>query len=274
MTFLCSAADMFVAPSNQGSGICRPCRVRWAAVLAVVVATTVAAAPAVAGPITISDLFNTGVDSSGNAIATNATDTHWAIVTSPAQANTTGSPNYYNGSAVARSISRWTFYTPDTPTAQWIVSPNSEADPTVPSDPHVSGAAGNYVYQTTFTMPTEFYDASITGNWAFDNLQIKILLNSTETTITSPTGWGSFTPFSLTSGFHSGVNTLQFVVENDVGTQEPNPTGTFISLGGVYVVPEPSMTTLATIGIGTFWLMSALRRRSGKPRPVVEPPQN
>jgi len=241
--------------------------------LAIVVATAAAAAPAVAGPITIPGLFNTGVNSSGNAIAPDATDTHWTIVTSPAQANTTGAPNYYNGSAVARSISRWTFYTPDTPTAQWIVSPNSEADPTVPADPHVSGAAGNYVYQTTFTMPTEFYDASITGNWACDNLQIKILLNSNETTITSPTGWGTFTTFSLTSGFQSGVNTLEFVVYNDPGTQEPNPTGTFISLSGVYVVPEPSMTTLATIGIGTFWLMSALRRRSGKPRTVVEPPQ-
>jgi len=223
----------------------------------------VAAVPAVAGPITISNLYNTGVNDSGNALTTNATDTHWTIVASPAQANTSGAANYYNGSAVVRSISRWTVYTPDTSTTQWIVSPQSQQDSTVPSDPYVSGAAGNYVYQTTFTMPTEFYDASITGNWACDNLQIKILLNSTEYNITSPTGWGSTTPFTLDHGFQSGLNTLQFVVENDVGTLQPNPTGTFITLSGIYVVPEPSMTTLAMIGIGTFWLMSTVRRRSG-----------
>jgi PEP-CTERM motif len=231
---------------------------------AVLVAVTVAASSAVAGPISISGLFNTGVDGSGNALPTNSTDTHWTIVSSPAQANVGGATNYYNGSAVVRSIDRWTVYTPDTATAKWIVSPQSQQDPTVPADPHVSGAAGNYVYQTTFTMPRYFYEPIITGSWACDNLQIKVFLNSTEYNITTPTGWGSFTNFSLTNGFRSGENTLQFVVDNDVGTQQPNPTGTFISLSGVYVVPEPSMATMATIGIGTMGLMAALRRRSRK----------
>jgi hypothetical protein len=242
---------------------CRPSatRIRLVATLGSCLAWLAFAGAARATPIPITDLFSTGVNASGNALATNATDLHWEIVSSPAQANVGGASNYYNGQAVVRSISRWTVFTPDTATAQWIVSPQSQQDPTVTSDPFVSGAAGNYVYQTKFTMPSEFYLPSITGNWACDNLQIKIILNSTEYPITTPTGWGSFTAFTLTSGFLSGENTLQFVVENDPGTQQPNPTGTYVSLSGVYVVPEPSMTALASIGIGSVWLRSLLRRR-------------
>ena len=53
--------------------------------------------------------------------------------------------------------------------------------------------------------------ASISGYWAVDDVGIDILLNGVSTGLTTPAGFFALNPFTLNSGFVSGVNTLDFV---------------------------------------------------------------
>lgn len=137
-------------------------------------------------------LFNTGVDNAGNALApNNATDPHYTVVENGnAQAIT-----YYNPG-----------YVPNDANSAWIWE-NGNGLPT------------NVIrtFQTTFDLTG--YDpatAAINGLWGADNLGLDILINGVSTGNTSP-GFFSLVSFSINSGFVQGLNTLRFVV-SDVGT--------------------------------------------------------
>jgi hypothetical protein len=81
--------------------------------------------------------------------------------------------------------------------------------------------------------------ASMTGRWATDNTGA-ISLNGASTGNTS-TDSTAFTPFSITSGFVVGLNTLDFIVDNTscVGLNCFNPTGLRVELTGT-MSPSPS----------------------------------
>lgn len=201
----------------------------------------------------ITDLFNTGVDSSGNVLSAGATDPHWTVVASPGQSGTAGPVNFYNGPAKAESINEWkpTNNLPaNQATSRWITPPNAAG--TVfftPVGTPVNCNSGTFVYQTTFTLPTGFTSATITGRFACDNTSPGLLLNGFGATVGSVDA-DKFLTFSFTEGFQSGSNTLQFYVFNDPDTAVPNPTGLQVQLTGVYAVPEPSALALAVVGAG------------------------
>ena len=111
----------------------------------------------------------------------------------------------------------------DTATAQWI-GPDSGGDEIA------ADAVGVYDYRETFDL-TGFSLGTvvISGFYATDNSGY-IQLNGMTVGPASPS-FMSLTPFSLTSGFKSGINTLDFFVTNASGGSL-NPTGLFVEMSG------------------------------------------
>ena len=135
----------------------------------------------------------------------------------------------------------------DSSVSEWISPKGAETS---------SDGSGNYVYTESFTLGSALdpATASIIGQWTTDNSGF-IELNGVQIgngTIAPGTlqAFASFTSFSITSGFHTGLNTLTFVVNNNTnGT--PDVTGLNVQILSTNVssaVPEPA--TFAVMGLG------------------------
>jgi hypothetical protein len=112
----------------------------------------------------------------------------------------------------------------------------------------------DYTYETTFNLPgapTPY--TSITGQFATDDVAI-IMLNGVQVGTGGIGKYNAWTPLSITSGFQSGMNTLDFVILNRTG----GPSGVDIQLSGVYA-PEPA--SLALVGAGLLGAGFLVRRR-------------
>lgn len=192
--------------------------------------------------------INTGVDSNGALLADGALDPHYQLVSQNDPSfpgpdvrvvNSGGFP--FNG-----------YWFANGPNSKWVAPY---------ADPSNNSPGVSYVYETKFDL-TGFNPNSthIAGFWSTDNNGIDILLNGVSTGFTTPvTSFYQFSPFLITSGFHAGVNTLDFVVFNqpqDYG----NPTGLRVE-GGVFsapspVAPTPEPSTFALAGLGAVGLLA------------------
>jgi len=155
-------------------------------------------------------------------------DPHYTVVASPGGATTatTGvlAPGYWLG--------------PDS-TSQWIFA-TTEPD-----------VIGHIDFQTTFTLPSDFSKASITGQFATDNEMVDVYLNGVSLGIaqSNPYGFEFWTAFSIPAAddFIAGTNTLDFVINNDGG-----PEGLRVEMTGEASagssVPDPNSTA---------WLLGA-----------------
>ncbi|MBE9067685.1 PKD domain-containing protein [Leptolyngbya cf. ectocarpi LEGE 11479] len=149
---------------------------------------------------TITGLFPTGTNNSGGLLPANAKDIHYTILETGTNPEVVGLLHpFWLGND---SSSQWI----------WEKSNSSPIDVT-------------RTFRTTFDLDDLFApSASITGLWAADNIGVDILLNgiSTGNHIPGGSGLGDFgafqtlTPFSISNGFVSGINTLDFIVQ-DVG---------------------------------------------------------
>lgn len=183
-------------------------------------------------------IFNTGEGTGGTALAVGQTDLHYSLISAPATVPLT---------AIATSPNA--AWTANTSSADWI-SPGSSGDTSWP--------VGNYDYQTTFSLgglnPST---AQLSGMWTSDN-DACIDLNGVSTGIcTAFAGFGSLHAFTITSGFTSGVNKLDFIVDNGGG-----PTGVFAQVSGTAsssAVPEPSLVSLVAIAL--LGLCGVFRRK-------------
>jgi len=185
----------------------------------------------------IPSLFNTGVDSSGMPLVAGSLDTHYTVVASP------GGPT----TAVAGSLAPGAWLPADSLSA-WI-SGTGQPD-----------TVGHIDYQTTFTLPSDFTMASISGQFATDNEMFDVYLNGVSLGISQPSdlGFTFWTAFSIpsTSDFVAGLNMLDFVINNDGG-----PEGLRVEMTGeastASTVPDNASTVLL---LGAAMLVAGLAR--------------
>lgn len=182
-------------------------------------------------------LYNTGVDGAGNALPDNAVDTHYTVDAGTAFAAT---------SAQGYPIGPWLG---DNTTSSWI-SPSLDTN---------GGSGQTYTYTTTFNLTgIDLSTALISGQWASDDPVTAVRINSTTTGLAGGS-YGFWTPFTISTGFTSGINTLSFDVLNSGG----GPTGLrveFLNNRFTPAVPEPESYALALVGLLTVGGLLRIRR--------------
>lgn len=212
-------------------------RARSSARLMVAV-VSIALTPALIHAQGFSGLFNTGVDATGTPLATGATDTHYQVVENGnSQAFVVFQP-VYAVDASARYI--------------WEQAGGGPTNVT-------------RTFRTTFTI-TAGYDpltAILNGKWSTDNTGLDIFLNGFASGNTS-LGFGAYTPFSITSGFLAGLNTLDFRVRDEGTVAAFSATdliGSARLSGPPTVVPEPSTVALMMAGLAGLGVVAHRRKR-------------
>jgi len=191
----------------------------------------------------ISTLFSTGVDATGIPLPNSSVDPHYTVSGGTAYAiGSPGSVGWVGNAA----------------TSSWI----SNATNTY-------GGGGPFTYTTTFDLAG--FDPStavITGQMASDD-QAVIYLNGVDVfdgALDAAYPWTFLEPVTISSGFVSGLNTLEIVIPNNVESgANDGPTGLQLDIAGTadpvasnVGVPEPATIALLGIGLAGF---GALRRR-------------
>jgi len=205
----------------------------------------------------ITDLCGTGQAACGGALlATGSVDTHYTIISGPVTGTT------YVGAHPA-----------------WVAN-DSKSEWITPLGGVERVAGGYYTYETTFTAAaTNFV---ISGLWSADNAGYDIILNGKSLLNnqingsglfaygTGPYGFESMTPFTISSGFVTGANTLDFVVQNgNFAGDTFAPSGLRVEMNAIASTPEPgtlglSSFFLALIGSSVAFRKRSLARASGK----------
>ncbi|MGO8925383.1 MAG: lamin tail domain-containing protein [Limisphaerales bacterium] len=189
------------------------------------------ALPAILGdPESLPTVFSTGVGPDGTVLAPGSADPHYWLTLS---AQSTPPPP----AIPATVIQNHPAWVANDTQSSWIGSVN-------PGTANVN--AGDYNYETTFSLAGfSLGTAALTLSVAVDNELTNVLLNGVSQPITFA-GFASLSGiFTLTNGFVTGTNTLDFFTVNDDGPG-PNPAGFRAELTGTGRQAITPNTTLAT----------------------------
>ena len=184
------------------------------------------------------DLYDTGLDTSGNVLAVNAVDPHYTLI---ADAGGAGTAAYALGTFDGIASSTGT-----TPPSRWVSFSTA-----------ASGATGIYEYQLSLTNIPVGASVSITGQVLADD-SVTIGADGTVSYTGPANGYTAYHSFSF--GFTAdGADDLDFSVSNSGG----GPTALEVNdLAGSYTpVPEPKATALwALLFAGGVLLIQRTRR--------------
>jgi uncharacterized repeat protein (TIGR01451 family) len=184
----------------------------------------------------IPGLFNTGVNNLGVLLADGTVDPHYTLTVS-------ADPIDIGPSAFVVTPNGFPFppWLAQGPNSKWIAPK---------TDQTVGNNFGIYVYRISFSLAgLDPATATVSGQYTTDNNGVDILINGTSTGQTTPlTAYSAFFPFSITSGFVAGVNTIDFVLFNDPGSPPGNnPTGLRVEISGTAApLPTPTPTFTST----------------------------
>ncbi len=185
--------------------------------------------------VPIANLYNTGLDGSGNYLVTGNPDGNYTVISSPLGA--------FTPVAIDDTLYPFPPWVANNPSvSRWI---GTHAQYSI-------GPAGTYIYRTSINLPAnaDLSSVVITGLWATDDPGTDILVNSTPNGQTSA-GHTTLVPFTLTTGFQIGNNDIDFIVQNG-----PSSTGLRVDgiRGDYNVIPEPASLLLATLSIGGLFM--------------------
>lgn len=223
-------------------------------------------------------LYNTGVNEGGYSLPLGSVDTHYSfeVINGTAVAAPNGHP--FVGAGTTTDVNGFTlsnfpfqYWMPDNSVSQWI-TPTANAgqsyDPT---------STGWYLYTLTFNLTGENPStASFTAQWAADQGGY-VCLNSTVITsagcqngvqissngvplnLSNYAPFDSWTQFSATTGFRTGLNTLSFYIGNPPQTTN-NPIGLNVEFLDSHVTSVPEPGTAPMFAFAVILLLFAIRR--------------
>ena len=178
----------------------------------------------------ISTLFSTGVDASGNPLPDASIDPHYTL--NPGNVFVIGNPGGVG-------------WINNTATSSWVSA-----------DASTFAGGGPFTYHTTFDLTgLNPGTAVITGTLSADD-QASIFLNGVDVFDGLPTGaapWAQYEPFTISTNFVNGINSLDIVVPNNINSPDDGPTGVQLNLSGTASPsPEPASLALFALGIGAL----------------------
>jgi len=139
-------------------------------------------------------------------------------------------------------------------TSAWISPKNSNS---TQRDP-----AGNYTYQQSFDMAGVNSSSILQGRFASDN-QGTMYLNGVQVAQTASTNasYTTWTPFSITSGFQAGTNTLSWTINNTMSGANTTPSGLRVEFSNVYL-PEGNESMALALMVGGTLIWGLKRRKA------------
>jgi hypothetical protein len=229
-----------VAVSNEGTTAMMGIWRKMTLTLVIVGLAAAYGGRAAAGPV----IYNTGVNDFGHPLSGGSVDPHWAASggnTDPV-ATVIGNPGGVG----------------------WIG--NTSSSTWISGDPSTFEGGGPVTFTQQFNLTaSQAASLTLTGMWSTDD-QATMLLNGNLVASSPPTGdspWGFFAPFSVTSGFQAGLNTIEVVDPNNIVTSNDGPGGIQIQFSPA-VAPTPEPSTFALAGLGGLGLaLYGWRRRRG-----------
>jgi hypothetical protein len=218
----------------------------------IILGLTLAGAVAISGRMAQGasiNVYSTGVVSPGVPNSDGSTDLHYILTGTP--------PSTPVGSAffiTDQGGFPFPIWVADDNGSKWISPQRSYASGE--SDP-----VGTFIYHTTFSLAGLIPStASLVLQLATDNAATDVLLNGISTGISYSSYTNLSSPFTISSGFGAGVNTLDFVVQNFSGNSD-NPVGLRVLISGnADLVPEPASAGLALLAAGFAAIRIARRQ--------------
>ncbi|MBI5385135.1 MAG: immunoglobulin domain-containing protein [Verrucomicrobia bacterium] len=175
--------------------------------------------------LSITELFNTGVDDTGALAARASVDRHYQVVSSVDPA--------FPGPDAILFYDSWPIppYLLNGPVSAWI---SARANDPGGNTQGANLLDGLYVFRTAFLFDTlNPATAEIRGKWAMDNFGVDVRLNGISLGLSNNAGFAAFGTFAITNGFVAGSNTLDFVISN------APPPGPMAFRAEFYGVAEP-----------------------------------
>ena len=170
--------------------------------------------------LSITDLYNTGVDNARQVLQDSVADSHYTLATYPAGTVTIPDGNVSRAVTTPNKDLAPINWIANTQTARWI-GPNTAS---------AYGPVGDYSYKTTFTLPN-FSEALIVGQLSVDDRITDILVNGVSVGNPVPlSSWTNISRFSISKGFIVGTNTIEFKLHSiggPTGLQIDNISGTY-----------------------------------------------